>query len=235
MVSPYGMSCSAAHTVRWNGDPSRVSARSKLVSSPSKYASSWRAAAARTGSESRSSAAPSVAASGSYRVISMCMPASRPSAAISVSGPIGLAITVCDRRPAPGRSADPWCPASTVRTVIVVFPFAPPAASCRRQVIDGVVGGGPQVLHGVRPPRPPPLGPLDQRGWGGGGGGQAGRGGRLLHAQVGGREGIGVTEAAHRHDLDGPLADARHGRERAPRELPVGPRAEVERARGHRP
>lgn len=44
--------------------------------------------------------APSAAALGACLVVAMYSPASLPSQATSVSGPIGLSITVCDRCPA---------------------------------------------------------------------------------------------------------------------------------------
>src|SRR5260370_20405353 len=87
----------------------------------------------------------------------MCTPASLPSCAIRVSGPIGLLITACDR-----------CPA-VVRIVIgVPFSLGPGRCSGRRELVDGVIGGGPQVLDRVRAPWPPSLrAPGQGRGRGG--------------------------------------------------------------------
>ena len=64
-VSPYGISCSAAHTRRWNGVPRGASGRSKSVRAPAKYSASCRAAAA-NGSAS-SSRTPNVSGAGRCR------------------------------------------------------------------------------------------------------------------------------------------------------------------------
>src|SRR5258708_25478640 len=76
----------------------------------------------------------------------MSTPASLPSCAIRVSGPIGLLITACDR-----------CPAAVRNVIGVPFSLGPGRCSGRREPVDGVIGGGPQVLDRVRAPSPPSL------------------------------------------------------------------------------
>src|SRR5258708_35649336 len=113
----------------------------------------------------------------------MCTPASLPSCAIRVSGPIGLLITACDR-----------CPAAVRNVIGVPFSLGPGRCSGRREPVDGVTGGGPQVLDRVRAPWPPSLRAPGQ-GRGRGGPPEPCRG---LPDARGGRGGRGrLTERAH--------------------------------------
>src|SRR5258706_12671746 len=118
----------------------------------------------------------------------MCTPASLPSCAIRVSGPIGLLITACDRRPA------------AVRNVIgVPFSLGPGRCSGRGELVDGVIGGGPQVLDRVRAPWPPSR---RAPGQGRARGGQAERCPGLPDAEAGRGGSAWATEAARGDEVD---------------------------------
>src|SRR5712691_6246598 len=155
----------------------------------------------------------------------MYRPVSAPPSVTSVSGPIGLSITACVLSAAvvlvgrarvvivlPFLSYPSWPAGLTVkpRRRGAGKPAPTSSASGGRQAVNRVVRRSPQVLHGVAAPGSPRLGPLGQ---GGGGARQAERPGRLAHAEVGSREGVGVTEAPHRDHLGRPGTQAGHGRE----------------------
>src|SRR5260221_8559747 len=120
----------------------------------------------------------------------MCTPASLPSCAIRVSGPIGLLITACDR-----------CPAAVRNVIGVPFSLGPGRCSGRREPVDGVIGGAPQVLDRVGAPWPPSL---RAPGQGRGRGAQPERCGGPPYAKGGRGESGWITEAAHGDDPQPP-------------------------------
>ena len=75
------------------------------------------------------------------------------------------------------------------------------------------------MLGGVRAPGPPPRAVLDERPLPGR---QAQLPGRQLEAKVAGREGIRVSESAHRDHLRCPRADPWQGQQLPVRAVPVG-------------